>query len=106
MKKFPVTAPNGEEYEVTLNEYNRMCVGYYEINLYQYSKVKNIFGKIVNKRFYLTSNVVDGRDTSLILAVENLIKHYEQFLKRKKYEESNTRTFEKWDGKIENYGKK
>jgi len=106
MKKFPVTAPNGEEYEVTADEYNRMCAGYYEVSLYQYSKVKNIFGKTVNKRYFLTSNVIDGRDTSLILAVETLIRQYEDFLRCKKYEENNTKTFEKWDGKIENYGKK
>lgn len=100
--KFPVTAPSGREYEVSV-ERVEVCLGLYgiEFKFYRYESRKSMFGRsrtkrvLIMNRTYWESDVSDVKQT-----VEILICKIEAKIIRQQVRELSLKAFEAWDGKI------
>jgi hypothetical protein len=97
--KFPVVSLSGKPYEVIIEDF---CgdSGIKNISLYKYEDVKNIFGKIKEKRIFLNSKLVCVNIQRIIYNVEKLITDYEEEQNGTTFDQQNIKEFEDWDGVI------
>ncbi|MDR9852958.1 hypothetical protein RJP21_05005 [Paenibacillus sp. VCA1] len=102
LRKFPITAPSGRQYEVTI-ERNYVCLGAYglEFRVYRHEIRKQLFGRtrlaciLVREESYWETDVED-----VIPIVQKLIRDVEAQITRKEAREASYVAFTAWDGKI------
>lgn len=102
LSKFPVTAPSGRKYEVTI-ERNYVYYGAYglDFRVYRHELRKRLFGGqrmvrvLVTEETYWESDVED-----VIPIVQKIIQRVEAKIIRKEAREASYSAFAAWDGKI------
>lgn len=102
LKKFPVTAPSGRQYEVTI-ERSYACLGLYGLNfrIYRHEIRKKLFGGtrlacvLVREVSYWETDVED-----VVTIAQKIIRDVEAQITRKEAREASYVAFTVWDGKI------
>lgn len=102
LKKFPVTAPSGRQYEVTI-ERSYACLGLYGLNFraYRHEVRKKLFGGTRLARVFVREESYWETDVeNVIPIVQKLIRDVESQITRKEAREASYVAFTAWDGKI------
>ncbi|PAD72397.1 hypothetical protein CHH67_22410 [Paenibacillus campinasensis] len=103
LSKFPVTAPSGRQYEVTIKRSYAGLVDLYRLNfrVYRHELRRKLFGGtrlacvLVQEKSYWETTVED-----VFPIVQKLIRDVEAQVTRKETREASYVAFDAWDGKI------
>lgn len=103
LRKFPVTAPSGNEYESEVRrEYGAFGSFALHFKLYEYQDVRGLFGKTRVKRICVADTTYwEAEVTDVIALVKRQVERLEKRKHAAMLREASYSAFNAWDGRIE-----
>lgn len=103
LRKFPVTAPSGNEYEAEIRRgYGGFGSFALHFKLYERQAVRGLFGKLRVKRICVAdATYCEAEVTDVIELVKRQVERLEKRKHADAMREASYREFNAWDGRVE-----
>lgn len=106
LRKFPVTAPSGNEYEAEVRrEYGAFGSFALRFKLYERQSIRGFFGKVRVKRICVADTPYwEAEVTDVIALVKRQVERLEKRKHADMLRQDSYTVFNAWDGRIETEG--